>query len=249
MQSLAVPARALFLLAICAAAGAQNDEQSVLTEIAHDTALRMTTDNPYAHYSLDGHVRDSSGNGLHGRNAEATPTDDRFGRKGRAMFLDGINDFLILPIDITPYPLKDLTMMAWIKPGGKFSETFIITHDNGGYDRTISGKEADDGTVYFDAFAGDGERLSVGANPDENGWYFVAVVYEQGRGTVRLHVNGQQETKLGKCGDGYEEIRVGANMHKLEFYRGAIDEIRIYDKALSPQAIDYLYREQPEAAE
>jgi hypothetical protein len=67
-----------------------------------------------AYYPLDGHANDESGNGHHGTNFGARPAMDRFGNPGGALELDGFDDYISLP-GTTTNSLASGTVSLWIQ--------------------------------------------------------------------------------------------------------------------------------------
>ncbi len=65
--------------------------------------------NLLAHYTLDGHVNDSSGNGLNGEEIGAPTYTD--GRHGQAIQLNGFEDYVNVVVDI---PENGTTVAFWI---------------------------------------------------------------------------------------------------------------------------------------
>lgn len=68
-----------------------------------------------AYYPFDGHARDESGNQNHGVVFGATLSPDRFGHQDSAYAFDGVDDFIALP-DNLDLINTDFTLSAWIKP-------------------------------------------------------------------------------------------------------------------------------------
>ncbi len=72
-------------------------------------------------------------------------------------------------------------------------------------------------------------------------WYYIATTYD---GTHKLYVNGQlvAQNRVNKSLI-YETmpVYVGANTPSAELFDGIIDEVRIYNRALSDSEIKALY--------
>lgn len=214
--------------------------RSFIQTVGRDAVERISIEKPFAHYKLDGNVMDESENKLHGYNAEAKPTLDRFGKSDSALKFDGVNDFLTLPIDINPDRMKQLTMCVWIKPDTNSGYRVLLTHDDGKFDRAIT-MEDRNGRRYWYSYGGAKERITVETDINYGEWYFVAVCYDQEKETVRFYVNGESIGAQARTGGGYPQIRVGMDIYSVTFFRGAMDDIRIYDTVLSAEAIEQLY--------
>ena len=179
-----------------------------------------------AYYPFDGDTRDYSGNGNHGTNSGAIFVA---GKKGQALKFDGVNNYVSAPVNINPEAMPRMTMVAWVQ-ADKVTGT-VISHDNGDYDRTIDIDNRGGGTGWS-AFSGSGAVL--GYRPVTIGeWVFIAAVYDQNAKKVRLHVDDAVYEKAGTLGSGWNYINIGRNPSFGGTLAGTIDEVRIYNYALS----------------
>jgi len=188
-----------------------------------------------AYYTFDGDTEDHSGNGNHATNNGATFVS---GHSGQALNFDGTDDFVTAPVDINPDVMPQMTMSAWVKPADGSPIRLVISHDAGGYDRSL-GIDKRGGGTGWSAFAGTGAVL--GYHPVEVGeWAFIAVAYDQNAGTVKLYVNGAMYEKEGTLGAGQKQVCIGSNPSFRELFSGVIDEVKIYDYALSNAELNSL---------
>ncbi|MEP5341399.1 MAG: LamG-like jellyroll fold domain-containing protein [Algibacter sp.] len=67
------------------------------------------------HYTFNGDLNDSSGNGFNGTNFGATYTTDRHGNENSAIYFDGINDFISMPNLAQLKPNLPVSFSFWIK--------------------------------------------------------------------------------------------------------------------------------------
>jgi hypothetical protein len=83
------------------------------------------------------------------------------------------------------------------------------------------------------------ERPVPGANPlPLNEWSHVAVTYDGA--SMRLSVNGAEVASLaqtGPIGSAPGVLRIGGNSVWGEYFSGLIDEVRVYNRALSAAEI------------
>ena len=138
--------------------------------------------------------------------------------------------------------MPQMTMAAWVKPDDGSPIRQIISHDNSGYDRAM-GIDKRGGGTGWSAFCGSGAVL--GYHPVAVGeWAFIAAVYDQDAGTVKLYVDGATYEKEGKIvGGGREYIMIGSSgspEFPVECFSGVIDEVKIYDYALSNEELSSL---------
>lgn len=180
---------------------------------------------------------DASGNGNHG--VISGPTRVTKGRFDKALAFDGVNDW----VTVNDAPSLDLstgmTLGTWVYPTVDMTEW-----------RVPLMKEQPNGAVYYVAANTDqnqpatavtigGEQILYGGPwLPANSWTHLAATYN---GTVqRLYVNGQQvaeqaQTGVIKVSSGV--LRIGGNSIWGEYFPGRIDEIRIYNQALTAAQI------------
>jgi hypothetical protein len=194
-----------------------------------------------AFYSFDGDAQDVSGNSRHG---EVHRVKRVKGFEGEAYYFQGTGppSFIKAPVYLNPDEYPQLTMGAWVRvPRSALARPRIrqlISHDNGGFDRSL-GLDNRTGAYGWSAFAGQNGVLGpLAITPDR--WVFVAVVYDQWKGTVRLHVDDKSIQGPGTLGKGLDFIHIGANPTYGEYFQGYMDNVFIFDWALNLKEIEYI---------
>jgi hypothetical protein len=192
---------------------------------------------------------DGSGLGHTGQITGATRTSS--GRYGRALTFDGINDWMTVNRTDALDLRTGITMSAWVNP------TQV-----GSVYRTVMGKEMPGGLVYT-LYAGDGTGKASGrvyttsefgataaANTQLNTWTFLAATWD--RTTLRLFVNGIEVASrplTGTMRASGGPLRIGGNAIWSEWFAGRIDEVRLYNRALTlPEIQGDMGRAVPAAA-
>ena len=178
------------------------------------------------------HVADSSVAKNHGTASGATWSSA--GRFGSALSFDGVNDWVTVADAASLDLSSGMTVEAWVRP------TVL------GRWRTIAAKERSGGIVYALQASQDtsrplgqvdigGERNAVGsASLPLNAWSHLATTYDGA--TVRLYVNGALAVSLpfaGAMPASTGPLRLGGNGVWGEWFAGLIDEVRVYNRALS----------------
>lgn len=187
-----------------------------------------------AYFPFEGSANDVTGNGHDGIVHGATSTTD--GYLGNAYQFDGTDDYIYVPLDINPSTMMSLTMGAWVKASEDSPIRQIVSHDNGGYDRSL-GIDYRGGSSGWSAFSGSGHVL--GAFSVSTGeWTFVAVVYDQNAQTVTLYVDGQTMSETGALGNGETYLHIGSNPGFGEYFHGTIDEVFFYNEPLTNTQLD-----------
>jgi hypothetical protein len=179
---------------------------------------------------------DASGSGNPGTISGATRVT---GRAGGALSFDGVNDWVTVAdaasLDLT----TGMTLEAWVNP----------TQLNGLW-RTVLLKETGGGMAYA-LYAGDDAGRPSGhvwstSELDAHGpaalpldtWSHVAMTYDGA--TVRLYVGGTQVATRAATGAARVTtgaLRIGGNAVWAEWFAGRIDEVRVYNRALTAPQI------------
>jgi hypothetical protein len=203
-----------------------------------------------AYYPFDGDAADLSGNGNHGTVFGATLTTDRFGRANSAYHFDGVDDFIDLGNGNSLKPPLPMTIAAWVKLDAPDPNQAMITNSfqagvYWGVDFNIS-----DGKVtinYLDGGApGPASRRSkIGTTvlgPEQ--WYHVVGITRDST-DMDIYVNG---TNDGGAYDGtgdaiaYNDGPGVIGKNALFYFHGVIDDIQMYNRALSEAEILQLFR-------
>ena len=160
------------------------------------------------------------------------------GRYGSALSFDGVNDWVTVP-DASTLDLTDgMTLEAWVRPSML-----------GGW-RTVVFKERPGGMVYG-LFADQGgsrplgqvvigsERNATGTSAlPLNAWTHLAATFDGS--TTRLFVNGVlagSASGAGAMAASTGVLRIGGNSVWAEWFAGLIDEVRVYNRALTAAEI------------
>jgi hypothetical protein len=191
-------------------------------------------------YPFEGNAQDWSGNRRHGTVSGSPIVGTPSGYEGQGYYFYGGADYITVPLNINPDQYPRLTMGGWCKKlsAGWFQP--LLTHDDGGYDRSIT---IDDrgGGIGWSAFCGPWGQV-LGAVPAiYQKWSFVAVVYDQVAQTVRLQVDDMVLTKTGVgLGLGQSQLYIGASPKFGNFFKGCIDNVFVFGDALTDKQLAYI---------
>ena len=192
-----------------------------------------------AYYPFNGNAVDESANNHDGIVNGATLTRDKYGKRDSAFLFNGTTDSISVPVNINPYVLPEVTITAWVRADRKDRVRQVVSSDNGGFDRSLGIDFRNGGTGWY-AFSGTDFILRL--QPVVIGeWTFLAVVYDQSAGTVKLHVNNNVIEGKGVMGAGHDSLLIGASPVFGECFSGVIDEVRIYNRALIQSEIQEIY--------
>lgn len=168
------------------------------------------------------------------------------GKYGGAWHFSGTSSYVKIPLDINPAVYPKLTMTAWARYTGPASAgpMQVISHDNGGYDRSLGIDSRGGGGRSWSCFAGSAGVVGSKQPLVNNEWVFLAVTYDQANKTTMLYVNGELSMKSlpSVAADGLPFLYIGANPSYGEYFTGDLDEVRVYGQVLTRdqiQAIGY----------
>ncbi|OGN10715.1 MAG: hypothetical protein A3B91_03460 [Candidatus Yanofskybacteria bacterium RIFCSPHIGHO2_02_FULL_41_29] len=196
---------------------------------------------------------DLSGNGNNGKLTSMDPASDWVDSKsglGTALDFDGSNDYVELPTS-TLVNVSPLSISAWIKPSNLSGVGVIIGKgeavypvDNGWVLRRSGA------TLDFDVDTTSGHPLYI-PNGDlltANKWHHVVFTWDGNvTGTnAKWYVNGVNKTLANIAGSGSRTSDSGYSPYIGAlcsgcYFNGQIDEVRIYNRALSAEEIKRLY--------
>ncbi len=172
------------------------------------------------------------------------------GRIGGALAFDGKDDY----VDMSGRTLKVLenwTVCAWVKVDQIGTRQEILCKEGGnkdgthglGYELSIHSK----GEVEFGVFDGSGKwpiAKSGGDVVKASRWHHVAGVRDAKAGLLRVYVDGV-ERATGPAGGppktSRETVQIGRSTFKKHYLKGLIDDVRIYERALSAEAVRKLF--------
>jgi hypothetical protein len=198
------------------------------------------TDGLVAYYAFENNADDSSGNELHGTLVGDAKFAEGPAGYGMALDLDGDGDYVDCgtppQLDIT----EQITFTYWIKAVAldKSWNTVLSRGDD-------SWRSSRAGTNNFmeAAVGGTSGNYLYGVTPvDDDKWHHVGAVYDGA--TFSLYVDGgldASEESTGSITASSYPLLIGENAQATgRFWTGLIDEVVIYNRALSVGEIRYL---------
>jgi hypothetical protein len=164
------------------------------------------------------------------------------GKIGLALQLNG-SQYDTVPNNPSLNPTTGITLSAWIKPELFGTQNIIKKAVSGvtdGYELSLSST----GKVFFrinQKTSGDTYRINSSTSypTDGNTWMHVAATYD---GTaLRIYINGVENASLILSGPAINTnnlvLAIGAQSDSQSKFKGAIDEARVYNTALSASEI------------
>jgi len=208
----------------------------------------LVSTNVIGWWRAEGNANDSAGTNNGGLNGEVTFTD---GEVGRAFQFSGTNQNVVVSNAPGLNPTNGITLEAWVYP------THVPALDEIAMD--IASKDGEtsnrqylltlDGHQVFSAHIGvpSGLRQIYGTTPVQaNHWYHVVETYN-GSNFI-LYVNGAVDASMPVTGSiitTTQPLRIGGGSPPNTppyFFKGKIDEVTLYNRALSPAEVAGIYQ-------
>ncbi len=192
---------------------------------------------------------DGSANDIAGSNRGTLRNGVAFaaGKVGPTFIFDGVNDSILVE-NSASLNLNEHTIDAWINPGVQQGSPFhgIVVKQNG----DNSGRNyylglRSDGRVHYSiAFASTTQFIDSLATVPTDTWTHVAATFDGG--VMRLFINGQESASL-SVGNVIpskttQPLLIGhTNENAATFFKGLIDEIELFNRALSAGEIQAIF--------
>ena len=198
-------------------------------------------------------VIDSSGNGNNGQGIGATPPTTGAGKFGNGGVFDGNDDYVTTPSGTSieqDNTAKNYTITLWFNADtavGGARDNFPIGQDNGGYDFFI--EHSRDNTGDLGIGIGEWKEIKPSGTIQTNTWYFITVVLNGDK--VYYSLNGENLIDSGGNRANYDaSYRTAMTIGSISpdtnnLFDGSIDNVRIYNRALSPREVQDLYNWAP----
>ncbi len=193
-------------------------------------------------------VLDSSGLGNNGSACPNStgPAGGDGGKFAKSGSFDGSNDYINIPHSSSVSPNNQITVSAWIKTSSG-SNRYIVTKHNDSFYLGIGVVNANKFEFYING-VNSPAWVSSTTSVTDNAWHLVTATYD---GTTQsVYVDGKLEASIAQSGSiqtGTASVMIGARktspgeVIEGNTFSGNIDEVRLYDRALSGNDIQTLY--------
>src|SRR6202046_1183102 len=181
-------------------------------------------------------VTDASGNGNNGTISGATWSTA--GKYGDALSFNGTSSLVTIPNSASLQLSSGMTLEAWVNPStvnANWRDVLYKANDNFYLEATSTNGSLPDagliaGGTYADAFGT--AKLTAST------WAFLTETYDGS--TLRLYVNGTQVASTAHTGaiaSSPHPLQIGGDTTYSQYFGGLIDEVRIYNVALTAAQI------------
>ncbi|MBT4359813.1 MAG: T9SS type A sorting domain-containing protein [Candidatus Marinimicrobia bacterium] len=199
-------------------------------------------DDLVAYYPFNGNANDESGYGNDGDTIghTPTPTHDRFGNENSAYHFNGINNYIQIPHTPVLDSMNQITVSLWIKPESEAPYSFPhhIIEKYGSWNFGQRHRDVRWEVTSFDSYT---DHWVIDLELDT--YYHIVMTFDDIE--MRIYVNNILETAIEATGSmtpSITDIYIGQYTFGGDYYyNGVIDDIRIYNTALSASEVDVLY--------
>src|SRR5262245_2689323 len=188
--------------------------------------------------AADAAISDQSGDG---NNATGTNVTSAAGIFGNAFSFNGTNSWVTIPDNNSLDLTTGMTLEAWVKPtaSGGYRTVFFKEKPGDGVYSMYSTNVDFPGPASYIALNNGGSGMADGADAlPLNAWSHLTTTYDGS--LLNLYVNGnlvKSRSAPGAIATSAGALRIGGNSLFGEYFAGLIDEVRVYNRALSPGEI------------
>ena len=209
---------------------------------SHSVPSYVTTNGLIGWWGFNGNAQDNSGNGNHGTVNGATLTTDRFGNQNGAYDFDGGNDLISLS-NCPTSGSQSFSIFSWINTASSANRKSIISYGSNNLLGGLWLYVEVDSLLHFDLSWNFGPASNV--QIENNTWHHVGVV--NNAGLIQLFVDGfaSGAPQLMSPNILTGGSTIGSSITSNGwFFNGKIDDIGIWNRALTQQEITNLYNSQ-----
>ncbi|MGC4101473.1 LamG-like jellyroll fold domain-containing protein [Ferruginibacter sp.] len=221
--------------------------KAVLFSISLLLAFFINAQTPIAYYPFSGNANDIIGNN-NGTVNGATLTADRFSNNSRAYSFDGINDFIT--VGQINFVGNNYTISFWMNAiDNSTDNTIFSAADPSDITRTYVAVEYNTGNIRFlhrnPSGGAGGVEISSAVSPNQ--WHFITCIKENT--TLRIYIDGTLVNSVTDAAviniNASPVIEFGRlrdiNNNLIRHYKGNLDEMKIFNEALTIQQIQAEY--------
>ena len=212
-----------------------------------------------AAYPFDGNADDWSGNGNNGVVNGATLTADRFGKPNSAYSFDGVDDYIVSSATFSPQASG--TIALWYNQLGIFpTDQFVGSRSTQGYQPGdfmfgTNPFSNEPGACYWGSIGN--WHCAEGHTVDEltfaitSDWHSVVWTWDTGSDEGFFYINDELVGTAGATLPIFGGLPLQVGRHTgagapPSYFRGALDDVYIYDRALSASEVQALFSSVPE---
>jgi hypothetical protein len=226
--------------------------QFALIILSFSSLAQIPTTGLIAYYTFTGNANDLSGNGVNGTVNGATLTTDRFGNANSAYSFNGSNNYIQFSDTKMPTGNSSRTFSIWTNFQGNTGWGSLLSYGKetatGNHNELLVSKNGVIDYDYFNINSISNDSIS------QNNWFHIVYVFDNTIGT-KIYVNGVLTT-LKVSGISLSSTNISSintllsgtmtvgntNNNNNYWYKGSIDDIAIYNRAITSTEVLSLYQ-------
>ncbi len=206
-----------------------------------------------ARYDFTGNANDLSGNSLNGTVTGAVLTSDRFGNANSAYSFNGTSNYIDV-LDNSSLNFSNnssFTISSWIKlNGSNVNYSGIVTkmdNSGNGYQFVVGNTTALNKLATEFGQGGTGVSFQGNQNLNDGNWHNVLYIVDRVANTISFYVDNVLDTQTTSANvstanvDNTAHLKIGVDRTMVDYFKGTMDDIKIYNKALTTCDIDSLF--------
>jgi hypothetical protein len=223
-----------------------DDSKSTVTDsiaVAVRDFSQNQTGNLVLYLPFNGNANDESGNGNTATVSQAALTADRFNNSKSAYYFDGNNDYIQVKNSSLLNFQKSISLNFWIKVKSFFDrEQYPVSHGNWENRWKVS---VTDKKLRWTIKTSDGVKdLDSKTEVKPDSLYNVTVIYDGS--DMEIYINGQLDAFTNMSGlintTSYDLMFGQSLPGSISYgFNGVLDDVRLYDYALSVSEVEKLY--------
>ena len=177
---------------------------------------------------------DQSGNGNGGTLANTTWAGAGAGKYGNALSFNGTSSLVTVAHSSSLNLTTAVTMEAWVRPTTVTGWRTVMLKERSGYYGWAMYGNTDSNRPSANVYTSTDHDLRGTAQLAANTWTHLAATYDGS--VIALYVNGTQAATVlasGSIISATGSLRIGGNTIWGEYFNGLIDEVRVYNRALT----------------
>lgn len=197
-----------------------------------------------AYYKFEGNAEDSSG--LNNVGSEHGGLTYVYGKYGKAAFFDGNDDFIKIPNSSSLNPGDALTISVWVKTSHRTHTGRILDKmgaiSGQGY-RLYTWNTPSNGYIFDVCTTNNWWQEAEIVDQTSDKWTMVTATYDGNE--ARIYLDGvlvDVEPTSGPILNSSSDVYLGCRPDQAYFFDGLMDELRVYNRSLSPSEVQTLYQ-------
>jgi len=173
------------------------------------------------------------------------------GKVGQAFSFNEGNDHIIIN-PVNGFPVSEIAVAFWMRSSDTTNSGTPFSYAVPGLDNDFLLTGYNNFNINITDAGATGPNASTGVSTNDGNWHFIAVTWKSSSGQVKLYKDAQQVysgtlavgavlTPGGSLVIGIDQDAVGGGFDPAQAFKGTIDEMMLYNRALTTDEIARIY--------